>query len=41
VYQWRCERCGAVLREVGRERYRPLFRADGTDALAERRALPG
>jgi hypothetical protein len=29
IYFWTCEGCGARLREVGREEYRPLFDPHG------------
>ena len=29
VYYWMCERCGASLREAGREPYRPHFDPHG------------
>jgi hypothetical protein len=29
VFHWTCERCGAPLKEAGRETYRPAFDPDG------------
>jgi hypothetical protein len=31
VYVWRCERCGASLREARRVEYRPSFDPRGND----------
>jgi hypothetical protein len=34
VFFWRCERCGARLRELHREEYRPRFEPRGNDRHA-------
>jgi hypothetical protein len=31
AFVWACERCGAVLREVRREAYRPHYEPHGND----------
>jgi hypothetical protein len=38
TYHWRCEKCGLVLHEVGRLRYRPRFAPLPEISYLQRRA---
>lgn len=41
LFNWSCERCGAVLSEARREQYRPSFDPRGNDPFLGPRSLPG
>jgi hypothetical protein len=40
AFVWTCERCGAELREVRREFYRPRYEPHGNDPFAEMSRRP-
>jgi len=41
VFDWTCERCGALLSEARRQNYRPVFDPSGSQPVAGHSVLPG